>query len=268
MKKISIILALLVLLTTSSASYAEGLLERAKAANSTASRSAIKTQVSENTMENLKQRATTEITRRVKFLTELSSKIDGLKKLSDAQKTDLKSQIQVQIDGLNALQAKINADTTLETLKTDVKSIVNGYYIFAFFRVKVSLLVATNRMGYTTDLLNTVYAKLQTRINEKQAKGEDVTSLNTLLTDMQAKITSAKTNYEAGQTELTSLTAQGYPENKTILLDARAKIKQGEKDLRAAYQDAVKIRQGLGDISGNLKKGTFEDKQGSQSAGL
>lgn len=268
MRKISIILALFVFLTGASSSYAQTLLENSRTATAekASSRSALKTQVSENTMENLRQRATTEITRRTTFLNELSAKIDGLKKLSTAQKSDLKAQIQAQIDSLNALQAKINADTDITTLRTDVKSIVGNYYIFAFFRVKISLLVATNRMGTTTDMLNTVYTKLQTRINEEQAKGTDVTALNILLADMLAKINSAKTQYDSAQTELSALTAEGYPGNRTTLLNARTKIKQGEKDLRAAYQDAVKIRQGLGDVSGNLRKGTFEQKQGSQSA--
>lgn len=266
MRKITILLTLLIFLTGTSASYGQTLLEKARTSNTESSRSAIKAQAQDNTMENLRQRATAEISRRVNFLTELSTKIDALKKLSTAQKSDLKAQIQAQIDSLNTLQTKINSDTDITTLRTDVKSIISNYYIFAFFRVKISLLVATNRMGTTTEMLNTVYTKLQTRINETQTKGTDVTALKALLSDMLLKINSAKTNYEAAQAQLTALSAEGYPGNKTTLLDARTKIKQGEKDLRAAYQDAVKIRQGLGDISGNLRKGTFETKQGSGSA--
>jgi hypothetical protein len=265
MKKTSLILALLMLLTVVVPSYAQ-ITQTARTESMTASKSALKTQIEANTMENLRQRATTEITRRITFLTELSTKIDGLKKLSTSQKEDLKSQIQAQITSLNELQAKINADTDLATLKADVKSIINGYYIFAFFRVKISLLVATNRMSTTTDILNIVYTKLQTRINEQQAKGTDVTALNILLSDMLTKINSAKTQYEAATTELSSLTAQGFPGNKSILLDTRTKIKQGGADLRAAYQDAVKIRQGLGDISGNLRKGTFDTRESSKSS--
>lgn len=265
MKKLSLILILVAFLVSVPASYAQTLLQTTRT-GTTASKSAIKTQVEANTMENLRQRATTEITRRITFLTELSTKIDSLKKLSESQKQDLKSQIQAQITSLNELQAKINADTDITTLKTDVKSIINGYYIFAFFRVKISLLVAANRLSTTSDMLNTVYTKLQTRINEEQAKGTDVTALNTLLTDMLAKINSAKAQYDSAITDLNELTAQGFPGNKTTLTSARTKIKQGAADLRTAYQDAVKIRQGLGDISGNLRKGTFETKESTKSS--
>ncbi len=264
MKKIAL-LTLFLLVLSSSSSFAVTLGQNLGTTTRSTGAAVTKSQLEANRIENLKQRATTEITRRINFLTELSKKIDELKKLSTVQKEDLKAQIQTQITSLNELQARINADTDLATLRTDVKSITNGYYTFAFFRVKISLLVASNRMAATTDILNTVYAKLQTRINEQQAKGIDVTALNVLLSDMLAKINSAKTQYDAAQTELSSLTAQGFPGNKSTLLSARAKLKQGEKDLRAAYQDAVKIRQGLGDISGNLRKGTFDTKTSTPS---
>lgn len=265
MKKTSLILALLMFLTAVVPAYAQTLPQTAKTGNLAASKSALRVQTEANRLGDLKQRATAEITRRAIFLNEFSKKIDDLKKLSTVQKDDLKAQIQAQITSLNTFQIKIDSDADLTTLKTDVKPIVNGYNIFAFFRVKISLLVASNRLGVTTDMLNTVYTKLQTRISEQEAKGMNVVALNTLLIDMLAKIDSVKKQYEAAQLELTTLTAEGYPVNKSTLLDARTKLKQGEKDLRAAYQDAVKIRQGLGDIKGNLRKGTFETNTNKNS---
>lgn len=266
MKKSSLILALLMFLTAVPASYAQTLLQNTRTGTQTASRSAIKTQVEETATENLRQRATTEITRRITFLTELSKKMDALKKLSTAQKEDLKSQIQAQINSLNELQAKINADTDLATLRTDVKSIVNGYYIFAYFRVKVSLYVAAARLTATADILNTVYTKLETRISKEEGKGTDVASLKTLLSDMQAKITDAKAQYDAAIALLNTLDVSGFPKNKSSFIEIRSKLKTGANDLKAAYQDAVKIRQGLGDISGNLKKGTFDTRESTKSS--
>ena len=269
MKKIAIILILVLLLTTTGQTYAQTLLRPEKTASSTAAaRDAIKAQTEAARMENLRKRAQTEITRRVTFLTELSGKIDKIKKLSDADKTALKAEIQTQIDGLNTLLAKINADTDLATLQADVKSIVSGYYIFAFFRVKISLLAATDRMGATADNMTTVYTKLQTRINEAQTNGQDVTELNVLLEDMLEKLNLAKTQYAEAETLLSSLTAQGYPTNRASLLQAKEKIKAGAANLKLAYQDAVGIRQELGDIKGNLRKGTFDSKNSTGSGNL
>lgn len=210
-----------------------------------ASRTAIISQTQANISQDLKQRAQKEITRRVNFLNELITKLNSVKKISSAEKTDLQSQIQTQIDGLNVLQTKINSDTENVTLKADVKSIVSDYYIFLFFRVKVNLLIATDRTSSTVDNLNQIYAKLQTRINQFQAAGNNVTDLNNLLSDMKTKLTDATTQTVAAQTELVSLNAQGYPSNKSKLEDARVKIKAAVSDLKITYKDALQIRQEL-----------------------
>ena len=213
-----------------------------------ASRAAVKTQIQANTSQDLKNRAKTEITRRVNFLNELITKLNSIKKISSAEKADLQSQIQAQIDSLNALQTKINADTDNVTLKADVKSIVDDYYIFLFFRVKVNLLIAADKTFAINDSLSQIYTKLQERINQAQTAGSDVTSLNVILSDMNSKLTDANTQITAAQTELTPLAAQGYPGNKSTLTDARSKIKNADDDLKAAYKDALQIRNDLGGI--------------------
>lgn len=266
MKKTSIALALLVFLTAAVPSFAQTLLPTAKTGSLTASRSALKTQAEADRLFDLRTRANTEITRRINFLNELSVKIDNLKKLSDTDKASLKSQIQSQIDSLNALKLKIDASADLTTLREDVKLILNGHATFAYFRVKISLFVAAGRLSITADMLNTVYTKLQTRINEKQAKGEDVTSLNALLSDMLVKITNARTQHDAAIVLLDTLDAQSFTQNKSSFSQVRSKIKLGADALRTAYQDAVKIRQSLGDISGNLKKGTFETRESTKTS--
>jgi hypothetical protein len=171
--------------------------------------------------------------------------------LPDADKTTLKTQIQLQADGLTTLLAKIDADTDLVTLKADVKSIINGYYIFAFFRVKINLLTASERLSVATDNMNTVYTKLTARVMEQKNQGKDVASLEKLLSDMLVKINDAKTQYAAAESLLGDLSAQGFPGNKSTLTSSRTKIKLGAQDLKTAFADATKVRTGLGDIAGN-----------------
>lgn len=262
MKKIAIIASLLLFFSFVGFSFAEELSQTQR----TTSTGSLKASASASIIENLRLRANKEITRRIGFLTELSLKLDQVKKLSDTDKTSLKSQIQAQIDSLNALKAKIDADTDITTLRADVKSIINGYYTFAYFRVKISLYVASGRLSSTIDTSNIVYNKLQTRISEEEAKGTDVTALKALLSDMLLKITDAKTQYDSAKALLDTLDVSAFPKNKTSFIEVRAKLKLGAQDLRAAYKDAVKIRQGLGDVRGNLKKGTFEQKESSKSS--
>jgi hypothetical protein len=210
-----------------------------------ASRTATKEQIQSTISQDLKQRAQTEISRRLEFLNQLIAKINDIKKLSSAEKTSLQSQIQTQIDGLNALRVKINADTDNTTLKADVKSIISDYYIFLFFRAQVNLLVTADKSATIADNLGSIYIKLQTRINQAQTVGSNVIDLSAMLSDMNTQLTVAQTQITAVQAELTPLTAQGYPGNKFTLVDARAKLILVNQELKAVYQDAIKIRQVL-----------------------
>ena len=243
MKKI-ILIAFLGLILATAPAYALGNALQVRDAK-VASRAAVITQVQVNISQDLRNRAQAEITRRLSFLNELITKLNSIKKISSVEKTDLQSQIQTQIDGLNALQTKINGDTDNTTLKVDVKSIVGNYYIYLFFRVKVNLLITGDRGATTFDNLSQIYTKLQIRISQAKANGNDVSNLNTFLSDMNAKLTDANTQINAAQTELTPLAASGYPASKSTLEDARTKIKAAVTDLKDAYKDALQIRQGL-----------------------
>lgn len=248
MKKI-LIIAVTFLLIGTGRSYALGLLNTTSTANNNASGAAgtnvLKTNTQTNLTDNLKQRADTEIQRRLDALNDLSIRINLFRRLSSAQKADFTTQIKTQIDSLTALKAKIDADSDLTTLKADVKSIITDYRIFAFFIKDINLLAASDRILALLDNMNAVYGKLQTRINQAQADGKDVASLNTLLADMKTQTDSATALVNDAVSELTGLTVQGYPANQTSLADARTKLKEAFKDIKAAYEDAKQIIQNL-----------------------
>ena len=128
MKKIILIVFLGIMLATGTAYALNTPLETganpAQREAGLASRAAVITQTQANISQDLKQRAEKEITRRINFLNELIAQLNDIKKISSAEKADLQTQIQAQIDDLNTLQTKINSDTDNVTLKTDVKSIV------------------------------------------------------------------------------------------------------------------------------------------------
>lgn len=199
----------------------------------------------DNISENLKQRAQSEIGRRVESLNKLLTRINEFKKLSATQKSTLTTQVQSEISTLNALLAKINADTDVATLRTDVKSIVDAYRIYALFIPQIQILGAADRILTVTDEMTTLAAKLETKINEQQTKGQNVTDLQTLLTDMKAKIADAKTQSQAAIDAVTPLTPAGFPGNKTTLQSARQMLATALKDLNTARQDVRQIMVGL-----------------------
>ncbi len=248
MKIFSLIIALTLFFTLTLPSFAQEqtlLQKNLNSSSASAKRETLKTNAQENRMENLRERAYKEIDRRIASLEKLIERLSLMKRLSSEQIDGFKAQIQTNIDGLNALRVKIGSDSDLTSLQTDVKSIVTDYRIYVFFIQYINLNAAFDRAYSVYNNLNTVYNKLSLRVDEAKAKGQDVSSLTTLLTDMNAKLTDAKTLLDQGLAELSGLSASGYPDNKAKLESARTKLKSIRQDLMTAYQDGRKIIQGL-----------------------
>lgn len=204
-----------------------------------------KANLQDASMERLKERADKEITRRIESLNKLITRISEFKKLSTTQKNSLTSQVQSEITKLTALKAKIAADTDLATLKADVQSIVTAYRTYALFMPKIQILGSADRLQTTADQMSSHAAQLETKINEQQSNGKDVTELQTLLADMKAQIADANTQAQNAINTVTPLTPEGFPGNKTQLQSARQMVVTGIKDLNTARQDARKIIVGL-----------------------
>jgi hypothetical protein len=203
-----------------------------------------------NKVDNLKQRADKEIQRRVEDLSRLITKINGLKKITDSQKADFVSQIQAEITNLNTLKAKIDADTDLDTLRTDVQSIVKSYRIYLLFIPKINVLVAADSLDTIADKLDVVAAKLDLRIGSSSA---DTTSLKTTLADMKTKTADIRVQSQKARGAVLPLTPDGFPGNKTILQQGRQYIVAGKKDADGAKKDAMLIMQGLRELNHETK---------------
>ena len=200
-----------------------------------------KTDIQTQKMENLKNRANQEIDRRITSLTKLLERINLLKRLSSDQKTSFASRVQNEIANLTTLKTSIQSDATLETLRINTQSIVKSHRIYAFFIPQIQILVASDALTHSTDQATELATKLQSRIQEAQSLGKDVTSLTATLTDMTTKIADAKQQASNAATAVTNLTLEGFPGNKTQLQSARAMIVLGKKDLTEARQAAKTI---------------------------
>lgn len=255
MKKSFFIFSLLTFLTFPSVSFAQN--APLMTASNASTSAVVKSKLAARD-ENLRTRAATEIQRRTTALQELLTRVGMLKHVPDANKTSYSTQIQSQISALAALKNKIDADTDTATLKTDVQSIVTSYRIFAVFVPQIRILAAADTISDVSDNLSSVWSRLQTRITSAKASGIDTSSWETLLSDMQAKVTDAKTNASEVVTEVSALTPEGYPGNKTTLEDARKKLQTAQLSLKTAAQDGRKIIQALIASAGGKLNATGE----------
>ena len=201
--------------------------------------------IQETRITDLKTRADNEITRRINSLSTLSNKLGGMKHLTADQITSFTNEVNTEVSNLTTLKTKIDADTDLMTLKTDVQSIIKSYRVYALFLPQINILAAADRVLNVSDMFTSLYSKLQTRIQEAQTAGKDVTSMQTTLSDMQTKITDAKTQAQSIISTVTPLTPDGYPGNKTTLQSARSMFKLIYQDFMSARKDAESIIQAL-----------------------
>lgn len=191
-------------------------------------------------------RADGQIDARVKALTALSTRINEMQRVSTAQKASLTATLQAAISEMNALKAKIDADTDAATLKADIQSITKSYRIYLLVLPQGRITAAADRIMTTVGLMNDLSVKLQTRITAAQATGQDVTAMNASLTDMNAKTADANVQANAAINLIANLKPDNgdqaiFQSNQAALKDARTKIKLATTDLKTARQDAGSI---------------------------
>jgi hypothetical protein len=239
-KKITIIIAALALLVvfTPIKSFAVSGTLKATAQKVASASATVK-------IENLKSRATHEIDRRLTALNLVLTRISTFKHITASDKAPLTSSVKTEISSLKSLEAKIQADTDLATLRADIKSIVDSYRIFLLFIPKIHLLAASDRMINIADELSSLSVKLQSKIQSAKAAGKDVTSLEELLDDITSKLADAKSLASNVQLTIIPLSPDGYPGNRSTLLAGRDMLRTGHNDLIEAAHDAQKIIQGL-----------------------
>ncbi len=197
-----------------------------------------------------KDKASQEIDRRIKALNDLLIRVEAMTKVTDALKANLKTNIQNQINGLTALKVKIEADTDIATLKTDVKSITDSYRVFMLVMPQSRIAAASDRMATIINMMASVGTKLQARLTAAKTAGNDTAALEAVLADLGTQLTAAQTNAQAAVNTTAPLVPDNgdktaMASNDAALAKARADLKAGQADLVVARKDIETIIKGL-----------------------
>ncbi len=192
-----------------------------------------------------KGRANQEVARRISILTRLNTQVQAMVKVSDSEKSAIASEVQAEVSNLNALNAKIQADTDIPTLKADIKSIVIDYRIFMLVVPQGKIMVASDKVQTLVSTYTAFSAKLQTRISQAPS-GTDTAQVNAWLSDMNTKVADANTQAQAAVSLVANLqpdqgNATVQASNKAALQGARADLKAALADLKTARKDAGSI---------------------------
>jgi hypothetical protein len=157
----------------------------------------------------------------------------------------MSAQIQAEIDSLTELRTKIETETDETVIRTDAKSIVNSYRIYALFMPKIMTLTAAEGMLNLSDRMISFQQQLLTLVSEKAGTGEDVSALEQLLTDAQESITEAQEQAQSAIDAVSPLEPNGYPGNKTVIQTARQSLRNGRLSLVSAKDSLREVLQEL-----------------------
>lgn len=191
-------------------------------------------------------KADSDIAARINALNDLSARVQTMKNVSSDQVTAISNDVQTNITGLTALQAKIDADTDLAVAKTDAKGIFGDFRIYALIVPRGWILASTDRITAVTTLMSKLSDNIQTRVTAAQSSGKNVSSLTPLVADLTAKITDAKTQAGSAQSGVAALAPdQGdkakIASNHAALVAARTAIKTATADITAARKDIATL---------------------------
>lgn len=208
---------------------------------STGSAGTVKTSAAEQRVDKFKAKANAEIDRRLASLNKLLTRINSLTRLSVTDKTTLNTEVQGVIDDLTALKGKIATDTDIATLRVDVKSIVDGYHVYAFVFPQISLMITADTMMTISDNMLAISTKLQQQLGQS---GDAATMA--ALTDLNKQLTEAKTLASGVTTTVLPLSPEGNQStNRTALQSARTKLMTARTDLKKAQADIQTVLKAL-----------------------
>lgn len=207
-----------------------------------------------------------EITRRITALNDLNTRVQAMQAVTATFKQNLAANIQTEITTFTNLQAKIDADTDLATLKTDIQSITKSYRVYILVLPQGRIAAAADRVVTIVTMMSTLGSKLQARIQAASTAGNDTTALTAALTDMSGKLQDAQTQAQAAVTATASLQPDNgdttvMASNTAALKQARTDIQTAMTDLQAARKDVSTIVSGLAKFNANVNASSTTQTQ-------
>lgn len=203
------------------------------------------TQAEQTKLTDIVSKGDQEITRRLTALNTAAKVISQTEKLSSADKQTLTDEVNSTVSGLTTLKTKLDADTTLTDARTDAKSILSDYRVYALVLPKVRLIKVSDGQIALEAKFSTLSATFLQRFAELKAAGQDTGVFEAALANMNLKVEAAQTISTAIQTKVIALQPTDYNSDHTILSGDRDQLKTAHDDLTAARTYAKTIADGI-----------------------
>lgn len=196
-------------------------------------------------LQNVITRANSLIASRLSSLNSLMTRVQGDTRLSSDEKSSLTSDIQTDINGLTALQTKIDADTDVTTARSDTKTVITNYYIYAVFMPKMRLLITLNNLQTTTAYIQALETQLQSLVTTLQSQGKNVSQLTPLLSSITSQIQTINTTLSGDITSVEgiSITSESGASStfQKVRQDISQIVKTGFTQIRSDFSQMRSI---------------------------
>ena len=181
-----------------------------------------------------------EIDRRLTTLGNLQATVDNTGALTSADRSALTTILTGSKSGLGTLKTKIDADSTVASLRTDITSIFTEYRVHALVARQVNLVRGDDLVGAAATRLTSAAGEIQAAITAGENAGKNESAAAARLAAMQAAISAAQAQVNGQAALVLTLTpSQWNAGTATPVLNAdRGAITTARNDLRAAAAEA------------------------------
>lgn len=188
--------------------------------------------------EIAKARAEIEIDRRTAILYSLIPKIDSSKKISLGQKSQLDSEVRTEIANLSSLKKRVTSQTNFQAVVSDINILSDYYKNYAIVVPKVFIVTIADKINVMGDTFTNIADKLAQKTEQLEKLKKDVTSVQKTLGHMLYVLGDAANKAEISLISVLPLTPSDYPNNMSVLSDAKQKVQTSSQNLKSAVKDA------------------------------
>jgi hypothetical protein len=180
-------------------------------------------------------------TARIGALNTAIAKVNAAKDIASSDRATILGTLNGDLTGMNTVEAKIAADTTVATAAADYKTIFTTYRVYAVAIPQSRLAAAADRMTSTTiPKLTDAQSKLAAALAGADAS-KSTPALQADLTDMKTQIDAATTALDGVAAKSLAVTPSDFNSNHSVLESVRAAVKSAIADLKKASTDGKTV---------------------------
>jgi len=175
------------------------------------------------------------IENRIQLLTNLQNSVNNMSVAKDQDKTDLIADISQNMVDLSTLRARMEAETTAESLKSDIREITETYKIYSVVAPRDLGESLVYRGRFILGKLKAIQEKIQTFIDDKKAEGVDTATLEVSMKEVTNKLIDAESQMNIALEKFKAMTPANSATAKTSRAEGKVAMKKAKDDLNAAH---------------------------------